>query len=223
MSKQIFVGLMTEGNTDNRFLESVVKRTFDEIGFECSVEIETFVTPILITKTGLGFVEQVCESSRKGIEEYGIKVLCVHTDADSCDDKDKYRNKIIPAINEINNRNAREYCKNLAVIVPVQMIEAWMLADKELFKREIGTNKTDNELGINKLPEVIADPKALIKEAIRIARETLTKRRRKDLTISELYLPIGQKITIEKLNTLPSFMKFKESIRDAYRNLNFLQ
>lgn len=222
MSKQVFVGLMTEGTTDNRFLESVVKRTFDEIGFECNGEVETFVVPISIDKKGLGFVEQVLKSSKEGKEEYGIMVLCVHTDADSSDDKDKFRTKIIPAKNRLQELNEEEYCKIITAIVPVQMIEAWMLADKELLKKEIGTSKTDNDLGINRQPEGITDPKTLIEEAIRIARASFTKRRRKELTLNELYLPIGQKITIEKLNTLPSFLKFKNAIREAYCNLNYL-
>lgn len=223
MSKQIFVGLMTEGPTDNRLLESIVKRTFDEIGFECNGEVETFVKFISINKTGLEFVEQVSEASKKGTEEYGIMILCVHADADNDDDSYTFRNKIIPAKDELYTKDGNDYCKLITAIVPVQMIEAWMLADKELLKKEIGTNKTDNELGINHNPENIADPKFAIENAIRIARQELTKKRRKNLSISELYLPIGQKITFEKLDTLPSFLKFKEAIREAYRSLNYMQ
>jgi len=222
MIKQVFIGLMTEGTTDNRFLESVVKRTFEEIGFECNGDIEIDVRFISIEKTGIGFVEQVLTSSKKGVEQFGIMILCVHSDADNVNVLNTFQNKIIPAKHELNQRKGNEYCKILTPIVPVQMIESWMLADKELLKREIGTNKTDNELNINRPPEEIANPKILIEEAIRISREDLTKKRRKDLTIGELYLPIGQKISIEKLNTLPSFLKFKDSIREAYRDLNYL-
>lgn len=222
MIKQIFVGLMTEGSTDNRFLESVVKKAFDEIGFDCTGEVEIEVMLISKENTGLGFVDQVKAASKKGVEEYGIMILCVHTDADNSSDIDAFRNKIIPAKTEISRLDGNVFCKNITAIVPIQMIEAWILADKELLKKEIGTNKSDNELNINRRPEEIADPKALIEEAIRIAREELPKKRRKDLTLSELYSPIGQKITIDKLDSLPSFLKFKESIRDAYRNLNYL-
>ncbi|MCK9414572.1 MAG: DUF4276 family protein [Prolixibacteraceae bacterium] len=222
MTRQIFVGLMTEGTTDNRFLESIVKKTFDEIGYECNGDVETYVSYISIDKTGLGFVDQVLTSSKKGVEEFGIMILCVHSDADDINDLKTIQNKIIPAITEIDKKDEGEYCKVITAIIPVQMIEAWMLADKELLKIEIGTNKSDNDLNINRLPEEIANPKILIEEAIRIAREELTKRKRKDLTIKELYLPIGQKLTIEKLDTLPSYLKFKDAIREAYRRLNYL-
>jgi hypothetical protein len=223
MIGQIFAGIITEGKTDNRFLESVTKRTFDVIGFECNGEIEIDVRFIPIEKTGLDFKEIVIKSAKKGLEEFGIVVLCIHTDADDETDARAFQTKINPAIDELNLKNDHEYCKTIVTIIPVQMIEAWMLADKNLFKREIGTDKSDNELGINRNPEIFADPKEVIKSAIRIAREDLTKRRRNDLTISELYLPLGQKISIQRLDTLPSFIKFKESIRNAFRALNYMQ
>jgi len=42
MIKQVIIGLATEGNTDTRFLESVVRRTFEDVAFECSEPIEIF-------------------------------------------------------------------------------------------------------------------------------------------------------------------------------------
>ena len=103
------------------------------------------------------------------------------------------------------------------------MMESWMLEDKDLLKNEIGTTKTDNELGINRSPESITDPKAVIEEAIRIARQEITRRRRKELRISDLYLPVGQKVSIDKLKELPSYRRFQEDIRQAYRELHLMK
>lgn len=223
MSRQIFVGLLSEGTTDNRFLESIVTRTFDQIGFECNGEVETEVKLISIDKFGKNFIEQVVEASQKGINDFGIMILCVHTDSDNASDLTMFNTKINPAQNELNTKDENLFCKILTAIVPVQMIEAWMLADKELLKSEIGTTKSDNELGFNRNPELISNPKVVIENAIRIARAELTNRKRKELKIGELYLPIGQKININDLDILPSFVKFKESIRQAYRKLNYMQ
>jgi hypothetical protein len=223
MTRQIFIGLMTEGTTDNRFLDSIVKRTFDEIAFECNGEVETEIVSIKIDKSNNSFVEQVLKASKKGITEFGIMILCVHTDADAPGDENMMNTKIFPAHTALSESEEPNICRVLTALVPVQMIEAWMLADKDLLKREIGTTMTDIDLGLNRNPEQIADPKTLVTEAIRIARAELTRRRRHDLVISDLYLPIGQKITIEKLDNLPSFQKFKESIREAYRKLNYMQ
>ena len=110
----------------------------------------------------------------------------------------------------------------LIALVPVQEIEAWMLADKELLKKEIGTEKTDIELTIHRSPEKIANPKEVIEEAIRVAREGMVKRRRAQLTLADIYSPIGQKIGIEKLDNLNSYQDFKENIRSAFRRLKLL-
>ena len=221
MTIQLFIGIYTEGTTDERFLESIVHRSFIELAVdECKPDLDIEVMTIAIKRNGLNFTEQVLEASKSGIENYGISILCVHKDAD---DRDSHR-----AFTEINGAFSElqklgdEYCKLITPIVPVQMIEAWMLADKTLLKREIGTNKTDNELGINRNPEWIADPKNVISDAIRIARATLPKRRRRDLDISELYLPIGQKVELIELKKLPSFQEFYNSIRETYRRLHFM-
>jgi len=217
---QLFIGLFTEGTTDQRFLKSIVEKSFIYIGMECNSDIEIFVQPIKIDKTGLVFSEQTIEASRIGIEKFGISVLCLHSDADDKTDNVAFQ-KINKAVEELQNKD-NLFCKLVTPVVPVQMIEAWLLTDKELLKKQIGTNKSDIELQINRNPELIADPKTIIENAIRIAREGLSKRRRKDLTIGELYLPIGQKIEIEKLNTLPSFRKFIAAVRKTYRDLNYL-
>ena len=66
MAAQIFAGLFTEGNTDIRFLQSIVQKTLEAITFECSGQFDIELTPIKINKTGLGFIEQVLEASKTG-------------------------------------------------------------------------------------------------------------------------------------------------------------
>jgi len=222
MNRLIFVGLFCEGPTDPRFLESVAKRTLNNVVFECDGDFEIELVPIEINKTGLSFVEQVLSASQAGVSEHGIMILCVHTDADQDSNVRALTSKINPAQEALLTRCELEYCHVLTPIVPVQMVESWMLADKELLKREIGTNKGDNELGIQRNPEEMADPKAVIQGAIRIARMDFPKRRRRDLEINDIYLPIGQKLELERLRTLPSYVDFENAIRDSLRRLNFL-
>ena len=219
MTKQVIIGLHTEGVTDKRFLESVVKRTFEEVAFECVGDIEILDIQ-LIKVPKQEFIKEV-KAAQIGYEKYGIMVLCVHADSDSSTDKDVFEHKILPAFEFAEITEEEEICKNLVAVVPIQMIEAWILADKELFKEELGTDKSDQDLGINKKPESLSDPKKTIEEAIKIAFSNLPKRRRKP-TIGELYGPIGQKIKMNKLEKLPSYLKFKEGVRDAFKKLNYL-
>jgi len=219
---QIIIGYTSEGTTDVHFLSSIILRTFVEIGFECQKEIEVIEPIVHIKKeNGLSFSEQMLKCSKQA-HQNGVMAFCIHVDADSETHDDVLRSKIHPTRELIGN-SIDNVCKNLVPIIPIQMTESWMLADKQLLKDEIGTEMGDNELGINRNPEEIADPKQVITDAIRLARAHIVKRRRKDLTITELYQPLGQKISLKTLSVLPSFENFKESVRAAYRTLNYLQ
>lgn len=219
---QIFVGLLAEGTTDIRFLNSIVEKTLIKVAFACKGQIEI---ELLIIEKGrsLNFIQEVLQASKNGVENFGMTILCVHTDADATNSENVYQYKINPAQTELAKQNDTYYCKNLVAIVPVQETESWMLADTELLKSEIGTTKADTELGIQKQVESIANPKEIIENAILIARSEITKRRRNNLSISDLYLPIGQSIDLEKLAILPSYQDFQENVREAFRKMNLLE
>lgn len=222
MTKQIFIGLAVEGPTDKRFLENIVYRTFEEVAFrECDCDIEIYVQNLNVSKTDLSFSQFVEKTSFEGVKKFGIMTLAIHTDADKETYDERFKNKIVPAYELLSAKDDMSYCKILTPIIPVRMIEAWMLADKQLFKEEIGTNKSDNELGINKNPEQIANPKKCIEEAIRIATKDLPSRRMK-IRISDLYGILGQKISIEALRGLDSYNKFEEAVIQTYKDLKLI-
>ncbi len=201
----------------------MVKKTLDALAFDCKGQIETELKVIQIDKTGLGFVEQVLAASRKGKNEYGITLICVHTDADDATNRTALETKIIPAKSALQETDEQEYCKITVPIVPVQMTEAWMLADKELLKSELGTHKSNIDLGIHRDPETVADPKETIRNAIRIAKDSSTKRKRgRGLDISDLYQIVGQKLELSKLEGMSSYQAFRKDLRDAFKRLNLL-
>lgn len=223
MSNFILAGLFTEGTTDVRFLESIVKKTLDEVAFECSGEIETELEIININKSGLNFNQQVFTASKKAKDDLGVLLLFVHTDADGINDETIFREKIIPAISFLNEQDDNLVCKNIVAIIPIQMTESWMLADKELLKSEIGIEGEDVDLGLHRNPERIGNPKVVIENIIRLSKENQTKRKRnRGLDISDLYQIIGQKIELSELEKLTSYNKFKSSLRDMFKELNFL-
>jgi hypothetical protein len=223
MSRLLFAGLFVEGTTDVQFLQPIIAKTLQKVAFECKGNIEIELRNIDVKKTGLSFVEQVKEASRKGIEEFGIMLLCVHTDSDSAKDTHIWKSKIEPAKDALQELDADEYCKIMVALVPIQMTEAWMLADINLLKEQIGTNQKDSELGLHKNPEEITNPKQLIQDIIRQPEAQKTKRRRrKELDISELYQIMGESIEIEHLEKLSAYKRFEEEVREALRILNFL-
>ncbi len=224
MARQISIGLLTEGVTDQRFLKSIVERTFKEISHECSQQITIGEFKEINTSSGLSFVEKVLEAAKTVKRElgFGMTVLCVQADADKKSAKDTYKNKINPAKKALAEKEETEYCKILVAIVPVQEIEAWMLADKELLKSEIRSKKTNAQLGIARPPEKVANPKEIIENAIRIVEKERKRRGHKPLKIAALYQPIGNEIDLKQLDKLPSYQDFKENAREAFRSLNLL-
>ncbi len=221
MPYQLYIGLFTEGSTDTRFLTALVHRVATHIAFDCKGQIEIMeIIPIKIAKQGLNMIEQVQQAAQMSSEQYGINLLCIHIDADDKSDENVTRNKIQPIINTLKDLDEKSFCKNITFIIPIQMTEAWLLADKSLLKKQLGTNKPDAELGIDKPPENYANPKEVIKEAIRIALSEKTKRRRYKIDIADIYALMGAEISLEALNNLSSFQKFKNSLKASFKTLN---
>lgn len=222
MGKQLFIGLAVEGNTDMRFLRSVVQRAFSRIVFDlCDQDIDIDVFDINVPKVGKSFREFVACASKDAVNKYGVLVLAVHADSDKETLKQRMEDKFIPAQEYLDSLDENECCKILVPVIPIRMIEAWMMADTQLLREEMGTDLLDSDLGLHRPPEEIADPKALIEEAIRIVQKSLPKKRR-TLKIGDLYEILGYKISYESLLSLPSFKAFVDASINALRTLHYL-
>jgi hypothetical protein len=215
--KQIIIALATEGSSDHRFLPNIIQRTFERVAFEDQQEIEIFEPICLSQISGENIREKAKKYASQAVEQ-GAMVLCFHADADDKTDENAFNERINPAFNAIKSDKG-DLCKNLVAIVPIQMTEAWILADKELLKKELCTNKSDSELAIDKEPESFSNPKETIKNAINKAREGMTKRYRNKLKIDDLYSPLGTKIELSKLESLSSYKKFEKAVRDIFPQL----
>ncbi len=219
---QIFVGLMAEGTTDYQFLALIVEKALTEIVFDCQGQIDIDVKKIDCEK-GNGFVDFVSNASKKGHQDYGITMLIIHTDADDTTAADAYSTRIRPALAFLEAQSAETHCKHIAALVPIQETEAWMLANKEVLIKQIGTKKNEAELNINGHPEGFTNPKERIQEAIRIGRAELPKKRRESLQVSDLYSFLGQSIQIGDLQSFKSYQDFENNVRQVLIDLNFLQ
>lgn len=222
--KQIMIGLVAEGTTDIRFLENIVYRTFEDVACrQCDDDIEIITHNIKDVCKGDSFTDMLLNASKASIEQAGAMTLVVHADSDTDTYQERYIHKFSPALDVLENyRDDDNYCSVITPLIPVKMMEAWMLADVELLKEQIGTTKSDAELGMLRFPETIADPKAVISEAIRIATSDLPKRRQR-LSISDLYGVIGGSLSLEKLSRLPSYQKFVESVEETYHKLGYIR
>ena len=218
MSNIIQIAYTTEGSTDKRFLGHIIERTYEALLFESDQNIEIY-PPVHISEKASTFNETIGSIARK----YSFfNVICVHCDADSTSPDIIMKRKIIPVFDLVEKSN--DACRNLVAIVPVQMTEAWMLADIDLLLKEINTSLSCEKLNLPCKPkqvETIANPKIRIEEALRTAQSHVAKRRNR-IKISDLYTPMAQKVSIQHLMELPSFKTFFENAKRSLINLNFL-
>lgn len=220
MSNILTIGYITEGTTDVRFLEHIIERTFVEAAMDCRGAIEVY-PPEWIKPQARTFPDKVLEAA-KAAEAQGLMVLCVHTDADDASDEKAISERIAPSFQKVLDAEELAICKNLAAIVPVQMTEAWLLADEVALLRAMMATQPPPELGIGNPPESYSDPKAKITEAIRLAHRNRPRRHRQQVSIADLYSPVGQQCDLDKLRQLPSFQRFEEEVKAALGKLNYL-
>lgn len=223
MPIQLYIGFTVEGTTDTRFLTQVIQNVFEDIAFECRTDVVIEdVRLVDIPKTE--FVETMLTASRLAVKEYGMSVLCIHADSDARSIANVMEFKFNPFSQALEPLNGEEYCKTIVPVIPIQMTEAWMMADKDLLKIKIAAQeKRDIDIGLERAPEAYSDPKQVIVDAIRIAQAGKTKRRRNELTINDLYDEMGQSIPLQRLRELPSFQHFEENVRSAFRSLGYIE
>jgi len=222
MPIQLYIGFTVEGTTDTRFLTQVIQNVFEETALDCRTDLVIEDVKLVdVPKTA--FVSTMLAASKQAMSEYGMSVLCIHADSDARTIENVIEFKFNPLTGALELLNEKEYCKTIVPVIPIQMTEAWMLADKELLKIKIDArDKRDIDLGLHRAPESYADPKQTIEDAIRIAQVGKTKRRRNELSIGDLYEELGQSITLDRLRTIPSFNAFENNVRNALKNLGYI-
>ena len=221
--KQLFIGLIAEGTTDIRFLKSVIEKSIQELSWQCDNQVEIFPVREIVAE-GDGFVEKMLAASKCARQNYGISALCIHADSDARTIDSVMLNKFDPFISALKSMPEEEYCKHIIPTIPIQMIESWMLADKELLKRLINAKDiSDADLGLDRAPESYADPKSAIENAIRRAMAEQPKKKRNQIGIADLYEILGNRLSLERLRTIPSFAKFEENVIIVFKNMGLMR
>lgn len=221
--QQLFIGLIAEGTTDVRFLKNVIFRSIQELSWQCYNQIEIFDIREISAK-GDSFVDKMIDASKRAQQEYGISLLCIHTDSDARTVDEVMQYKFTPFLSALKNLTDEDYCKYIVPTVPIQMIESWMLADKPLLKRLINVkDMSDSDLGIEKAPESYSNPKNVIENAIRKSMVNQSKKKRDQLSIADLYEILGNKLSLETLRGIPSFVQFEKNVICVFREMGLMQ
>lgn len=201
--------LAAEGSTDAaliRILKWAVRRD------RRIQEIEArFAEPGQLPPPRAGLTQRI----EKALELYPADLLFVHRDTDNFPFAAR-REEVMEAV----SRLARP---QLAVpVVPVRMTEAWLLIDEAAIRRAAGNPSGTVALNLPRprAIENLADPKAVLYEALHSASELSGRRRRKFNVVSAAGIVPEHIRDFEPLRQLPAFLEFESTLRRALDSLN---
>jgi Domain of unknown function (DUF4276) len=218
---RLVLALYGEGNTDDRFLTLIIQRTSRKILAEyrkSNVSVAP-VEPIKLFEKKLTREENILQAAKQASR---YQALIVHSDADYSSCKKALKERILPGIHLVQ-QSTEAVCEKLLPIIPVRAIEAWMLADYEIFCEEVRTPLGARELGIPekaKQVESISKPKLRLNEAV--SKVNLQLRPRQRIDVNLLYEPLGNKIRLERLNQLSAYQQFVNDLTETLINLNLI-
>jgi hypothetical protein len=167
--KMLLLALYAEGSTDARFLPPIIRRTAEKIIAQHGQGFADVSEPMIVPKQQDRRREDGILSAAYHV--YGYHVLIVHSDADDRTPDRALSERIQPGFKLVSRTNG-EVCKHLIPVIPVQMIEAWMLADHNALRTIIETDMSPKNLGLPSKPAEVerdANPKRTLNEVIQRA------------------------------------------------------
>lgn len=221
----LVLALLAEGNTDRRFLPILIQRTAAGILADRGRTVVDVLDPVVV-EPEIRSAGQANRMRSVAGQVAGYHALMIHIDADDATPHRALDERFRPGADLIHQAHlSGEFVCNLLIpIVPVHMVEAWMLADTETLRIVIGTTASAEDLGVTSHAhevEANADPKHMLREVVRRAYINRSRRRR-GVSISDLYEPLARQISLNRLRLLPSYQRFQQDLTDALIRLNMI-
>ena len=218
--KTVSIALYCEGNTDRRFLPPIITRTARRL----LDRFERYDVEVLPIRP----IEVVAKKQKASIvmaarQAAGDHILIIHADADHPDAYKARLERFEPGYQSVQ-RSRGAICKDVLPVIPVQAIEAWMLADHEQLRLAIGTKMEAHALGIPekaRMVESIARPKQKLREAVQKAYASRPKRKR-EVDIDFLYQLLGEQLKLDRLDEVPAYQQFVFDLTKALERLGFI-
>lgn len=221
--KQLVLALYAEGTTDQLFLPSIIQRTTIQVLRQYEHQQINVLTPraVHLEKAPATRDECILQAAREASDS---NILIVHADADHPTRDRAYDERFLPG-QRLVQRTSTGVCSNLVPLIPIRMTEAWMLAaEHEVLKIVLKTRLSAQELGlVHRVRQVehIANPKQTLKQLAQRATAERSGRHR-NVDIHPIYVALGQQISLERLNNVPSYQEFVKDLKDALKTLNLI-
>lgn len=218
--RQLVLALYAEGATDERFLPRIIQRTAEHLlaGYGVDIlDLEVINSSVHRLPTLIGQFEAAAREAK------GRHILIVHQDADAPDQESALRERIQPGLDLVHQKPER-YQQDIVPLIPVRMVEAWMLADPIALCQVIPGCSSPDELNLPQKPdqvEHISDPKAELKR-ITSTYQARRRRSRSHAYRAKIQGRLADEIAIERLKRVPAYQTFEQKFSQVLRKLHFL-
>ena len=198
--------LLSDGSSD-RALMPILTWLLREHGVRCAIQAEwADLGRLRRTKKQFKLPERI----EWTLELYPCDVLFVHRDAE----KEPHDNRIVE-IREAVEQVQQWQIDTTICVVPVRMLEAWLLFDQSALRYAAGNPKGKQRLKLPPLNKVekLPDPKESLYELLRQA-SGLSGRRRKKLSVRAGVHRVAQTISdFTPLRALPAFQALEREVQ----------
>lgn len=201
--------LVSDGSSDRALLPLItwcLRRGFRECGIQPEwADLQRLPRP----------PQSLPEKIVRALELYPCDVLFIHRDAERC----THGSRVKEIRNALQDAGADVNVPAVCV-VPVRMMEAWLLFDESALRNAAGNPSGTRPLSFpSSCPEAVPNPKQVLHDLLREASE-LTGRRRKrfraDVAVHRLAHLIKD---FSPLNALPSFQALQAEIAAVTRRV----
>jgi hypothetical protein len=215
------LALYAEGPSDTHFLPPIIQRTSAALLARFALNMVGISDPLIIAKKHGDLDRCILQASQEACH---CHALLVHNDADRLEYNEAKRQRFEPGLQLVRTCGG-EVCQHLVPVIPVRMIEAWMLADSNALKNVLGTNLDQQTLGLPRraaLVETIADPKYRLNEIIRKINAAAGSRRRQPINLNAKLEPLARQVDLNRLFEVPSYRAFVNDLTKTLEQLHFI-
>ena len=215
----LVMAIYAEGRADETFLPIIVQRGAEQILAQRGRTVVDVLEPIVLNHSiDRAFptrAERILEAARRAA---GYHALVVHADADHPTRERALQERFMPGLERVcqAQQALERVCDKLVPMIPVQMTEAWMLADPEALRAVVGTRASVGDLGLPahaREVESDPDPQRTLAEAVRNALAPRPRRRR--IVTGDIFEPLARQINLERLGTVPAYQQFASDLTDT--------
>ena len=211
MAHQVFRHtLLCEGSTDANLIP-ILNWVLMEKGNLPLVQGQR-AHPNRLPKKASGLASQISAT----INYFGGDLLFIHRDADRA----PFKQRCEEVRREVDVARSQGFSKPAVAVVPVRMMEAWLLFDETAIRKASGNPNGTIRLDLPSLNRIESrpNPKLDLKQALEKASE-LAGRALKKFRASEALWRIADNITdFSPLRELPSFVQFEDAVVSLRKN-----